>query len=406
LRPASRAYHEIWLDEAKVVTTQEEEPFYGDAYLPRKFKTAIALDSDNCVDIYNHDCGLVAIVENGGVAGFNLLVGGGMGMTHGKPDTIARLAQPIGLVAPTDAVEAVRTVAAIFRDHGNRADRRHARLKYLIQDWGIDRFADEFRRRVSFPLHPAHDLPPPAYHDHLGRHPQGDGRAFYGVFIQNGRIIDRDGELRVKSALREVVAAHRPPLRLTPGQNVLLTDLTDAAIDDIERRLADHGVAPPGDLSAARRYSMACPALPTCGLALAESERLLPSVVDEFEKELESLGLRDAPITLRMTGCPNGCARPYTADIAFVGRRPDVYHVFVGGGLAGDRVADLYAADVPTGDILSTLRPLLMAWAKQRAPDEALGDFYQRFAGGRPPRQQITGSETPTMGTISLPVVS
>lgn len=404
LRPATRAYHEIWLDEEEVVSTQVEEPFYGDTYLPRKFKTGIALDTDNCVDVYSYDCGLIAIVEGGRVVGFNVLVGGGMGMTHGKPDTVARLATPLGFIEPPFAVEAVRNVAAIFRDHGNRADRRHARLKYLIHERGMDWFADEFRRRASFALSPWRDLPPPVLHDHLGRHEQGDGKWFYGVFIENGRIIDRNGS-KMKSALREIVARHRPGIRLTPNQNVLLSDMSEAALDDVESILNDHGVKLLAELSAARRYSMACPALPTCGLAMSESERLMPDVVDAFEAELAALGVGDVPITLRMTGCPNGCARPYTADIAFVGRRPDVYHVYVGGGLGGDRVADLFAADVPTDQLVPTLRPLLSNWARQRRGDEGLSDFYQRIVGHSARREFITGSETPTSPSLSLKVL-
>lgn len=404
LRPASRAYHEIWLDEEEIVSTQNEEPFYGDTYLPRKFKTGISLDSDNCVDIYNYDCGLIAIVEKGRVAGFNIIVGGGMGMTHGKADTMAALALPLGFIDPENAVEAVKTAAAVFRDHGNRAERRHARLKYLLAEWGIDRFADEFRRRVSWQLAPPRPLPPPAFHDHLGRHSQGGGKSFYGIFIENGRIIDRDG-VRAKTALREIISKHRPDIRLSPHQNLLLTDLDDAAVGEIEQTLQAHGVTPVEQLSAARRFSMACPALPTCGLALAESERLMPSVVDRFETELTSLGLRDVPLTLRMTGCPNGCARPYTADIAFVGRTPDVYHVYVGGGMPGDRVADLFAADVPTGELVQVLHPLLANWSKQRRGDESLSDFYQRLVNRPARRVSITGNEQPTAKTIPLPVL-
>ena len=404
LRPASRAYYEIWLDEEELVNTQEDEPFYGDTYLPRKFKTAISLDADNCVDVYNNDCGLIAIVEGGRIVGFNLLAGGGMGMTHGKANTIARLAEPIGFVEPANAVEAVKTVAAIFRDSGNRADRRHARLKYVLQDRGVDWFIDEFRKRVSFSLAPSRPLPAPSYHDHLGKHSQGAGKFFYGLFIENGRIVDRDGE-RMRSALKNVVQTYRPGLRLTPSQNILLTDLDEAAVDGIERTLRAHGVRLVDELSAARRYSMACPALPTCGLAMSESERLMPSVVDRFEAELASLGMRDEPLTLRMTGCPNGCARPYTADISFVGRRPDVYHVFVGGGMPGDRVADLFAEDVATVDLVPTLRPLLTRWSKERRAGESLSDFYQRLAGATVKRQFITGNESPTASKLSLTVL-
>ena len=404
LRPASRAYYEIWLDEEELVNTQEDEPFYGDTYLPRKFKTAISLDADNCVDVYNNDCGLIAIVEGGRIVGFNLLAGGGMGMTHGKANTIARLAEPIGFVEPANAVEAVKTVAAIFRDSGNRADRRHARLKYVLQDRGVDWFIDEFRKRVSFSLAPSRPLPAPSYHDHLGKHSQGAGKFFYGLFIENGRIVDRDGE-RMRSALKNVVQTYRPGLRLTPSQNILLTDLDEAAVDGIERTLRAHGVRLVDELSAARRYSMACPALPTCGLAMSESERLMPSGGDRVEAELASLGMRDEPLTLRMTGCPNGCARPYTADISFVGRRPDVYHVFVGGGMPGDRVADLFAEDVATVDLVPTLRPLLTRWSKERRAGESLSDFYQRLAGATVKRQFITGNESPTASKLSLTVL-
>ena len=405
LAPHSRAYHEIWLDEEKVVSTRPEEPFYGDRYLPRKFKVGIALPHDNCVDVYTQDCGLIAIVSGGAVRGFNLLVGGGMGMTHAKPDTFAKLAEPLGFVALDHAVEAVRTVAAIFRDHGNRADRRHARLKYLMADWGMARFREEFSRRVGFELHDSVALPPPACDDHLGRHEQGDGKWFYGVFVENGRIADQHGH-QIRTALRRIVERHRPGVRLTPHQNILLTHLDRSCLGEIEQTLRDHHVATVEDISAARRWSMACPALPTCGLALAESERLLPSVISTLEDELEKLGLRSEPLTIRMTGCPNGCARPYTADIAFVGRRPDVYHVFVGGGLPGDRVADLYAADVPTGDITRVLRPLLTRWADSRRDGEGLSDFYQRIAGHEGRRIRITGKEEPTSGLIRLDIAT
>ncbi|MEK6797503.1 MAG: NADPH-dependent assimilatory sulfite reductase hemoprotein subunit [Planctomycetota bacterium] len=401
LRPRSNAYHEIWLDGEKVASTQEEEPFYGSTYLPRKFKCGVSLVDDNCVDIYSYDAGLIAMVEGGSVVGYNVVVGGGMGMTHGKEDTIARLAEPLGFVRPGDAVEAVRTIATVFRDHGNRADRRHARLKYVIHQWGIDRFRDEFRRRASFKLEDWRPIPRPVSHDHLGTHAQGDGRRFHGVFVANGRIKD-DGPVRMKSALREIVGRHRAGIALTPHQNVLLTDLTDAAVADVGSILDDHGVAAVERLSAARRHSIACPALPTCGLAMAESERLMPSVVGAFEAALTALGLRDIPISLRMTGCPNGCARPYTADIAFVGRRPGVYQVYVGGGLGGDRVVDLLADDVATADLVPTLRPLLESWASGRRNDESFSEFYQRLLGRTQRRQAITGDETPTLELVQV----
>jgi sulfite reductase beta subunit-like hemoprotein len=403
LRPRTHAYHEIWLDGERQVSSEQEEPFYRDLYLPRKFKTAVGLSTDNCVDIWAQDVGLLAIVRDGRIQGFNLLVGGGLGMTHNKGDTTARLAEPLGFVATEHAVEAVRLVAAIFRDHGNRSDRRHARLKYLLAEWGTPRFREELQRRASFTLEPAVPLGRLPFHDHLGRHRQSDGRWFYGVFVQSGRIVDTPGHA-LKTALHEIVSRLRPGIRLTGQQNLLLTDLDPDGIETVERILSAHGVALPTRLSAARRYSMACPALPTCGLAVAESERAIPGILDQFEAELEGLGLRDAPLTIRMTGCPNGCARPYTADLAFVGRSLGLYNVYVGGGLAGDRLVDLYRADVPVDELLGTVRPLLHRWAAERVENEGLGDFYQRLMGLRATRTVVTGRELPTIDLVPLEV--
>lgn len=403
LRPATHAYHEIWLDDEKHLSTEQEEPFYGDHYLPRKFKTAISMSDDNCVDVYNNDAGLIAVIEGDKVAGFNVLVGGGMGMTHGKADTVARLAEPVGYVATDHGVEAIRTIAAIFRDFGNRADRRHARIKYLINERGIEWFRDEFRRRALFDLHDSRPLPRPHFHDHLGRHSQDDGQWFYGLYIENGRVADRE-DAQLKSALRTIATHLNPGVTLTAQQNILLTGLTQSGVTDLEQMLLDHGVTPTEKLSGVRRFSMACPALPTCGLAMAESERLMPSVVDMFEHELTLLGLRDAPFTMRMTGCPNGCARPYTADISFVGRRPDVYHVYVGGGMEGDRAVDLFAADVSVADLVPLLRPLLQKYAIDRRNGENLSDFYHRLMGHTETRRSITGRENPTKDLVQLAI--
>jgi len=405
LRPASKAYHEIWLDGEKQVSTEEGEEFYGDVYLPRKFKTGVALATDNCVDIWSQDVGLVAIANGRTITGFNVLVGGGLGMTHHKADTTARLAQPLGFVTTEHAVEAVRIVASIFRDYGNRIDRRHARLKYLLAEWGMERFRAEFTRRAEFPLAPPVELPSLPYHDHLGRHRQPDGRWFYGVFVQSGRITDTGGQ-RLKTALHEIVVRLRPGVRLTGQQNLLLTDLDDAGVKAVEATLRAHGVTPAQELSAARRFSMACPALPTCGLAVADSERAIPELLDRFEAELSALGLRDEPLTIRMTGCPNGCARPYTADIAFVGRSLGLYNVYVGGGLGGDRVVDLFRADVRLDELVDAVRPLLVRWAAERAPGEGLSDFYQRLVGRTVRRTSISGREEPSAELVALAVGS
>jgi len=396
LRPRTGAYFEVWLDGERVADSRDVEPVYGDTYLPRKFKTGVAIDTDNSVDIYSYDCGLVAITGGGPtVLGYNLLVGGGFGMTHNKASTFARLASTIGFVAPEHAVAAVRAVCELYRDEGNRSDRKQARLKYLVERWGTERFADALRARITFALHPPAQVPTPLQHDYLGAHPQGDGRYFYGVFVQNGRVADGEAD-RTRSALREIVARLRPGVRLTPMQSVLFTDLSAEGVRHLEEILASHGVRTTAELSAAVRFSMACPALPTCGLALGDGERALPGVLATLEAELRRLDVAHVPLTVRMTGCPNGCARPYNADIGFVGRRPGVYHVFVGGGLRGDRLADLFAADVKLEQLVHVLRPLLERFARERHPDESLGDYYQRFVDRTQPRTLLTGLESPT----------
>lgn len=395
LEPATGAWHEIWLD-GEPVAGGEEEPFYGPAYLPRKFKTGVALDVDNSIDVYTLDCGLVGLTGPGGVTRYVLLAGGGLGMTHRKADTVARLASPIATVPPEHAVEAVRTVAAIFRDHGNRADRRHARLKYLIEEWGVERFREEFARRVTWTPAPPERLPPSRQFAYLGWHPQGDGRWFLGVQIPQGRVSDVEGGAAYRTAVREVADTLQPGIRLTPMQDLLFSDVAGGDRERVDTILRRHGVPGVADLPLLRRRSIACPALPTCGLALAESERIFPDLLATLETAFPVLTRGDAPVTVRMTGCPNGCARPYNADLALVGRRPDVYHIFVGGGLRGDRLADLWDEDVPLDRLVDSLRPLMEQYAQNRHPGEPLGDFYQRWLGRPGPRRLLTGRETPS----------
>ena len=397
LAPATGAYYEIWLDGEKVAREQNdpaagEEPFYGQAYLPRKFKTGIALPEDNSIDVYTQDCGLVAVHDGARITAFNLLAGGGLGMTHRKEDTFARMGSPVGSVAPEHAADAVKTVVAIHRDFGDRSDRRHARLKYVIEDRGLDWFREEFRRRADFPLNDWIDTGPMRVNDYLGRNAQGDGRFFYGVFVENGRIKDEPGR-RALSAFRAICRTIKPTVILTPNQSILFADLQPDDVARLESILAEHGVAPAHAIKGVRRYAMACPALPTCGLALAESERYLPDLLDRIEPALAKYGLDDEPITIRMTGCPNGCARPYTADLAFVGRKPEVYDIYVGGRLAGDRMAELYAESVDAADLPDKLAPLFEAWASRRQGDESLGDFYNRVFADDQPRTIVTGSK-------------
>jgi sulfite reductase beta subunit-like hemoprotein len=407
LRPATGAYHEIWVDGERYTDPDapaREEPFYGDTYLPRKFKLGVAIDTDNSIDVYAYDAGLIAVTRHGRITGYVLTVGGGLGMTHNKPDTIARIASPIALIRPAHAVEAMRAVVEVYRDHGNRHDRRHARIKYLLEDWGVNRFRRELAARVGFELADPPALPAPVQLDHLGRFDQGDGRQFIGVWVPNGRVADTP-QARYRSAFRAVAGTLAPTVILTPMQSLLFADLTPDQADQAEDILRDHGVPRAQSLSAVRRYSMACPALPTCGLALAESERVQPAIIGAIESVFDELAIGDVPLTVRMTGCPNGCARPYNADIGLVGRRPGVYHLYVGGGLGGDRLADLFAADVEQDRIADTLRPLLIRYRDERRPREPLGDFYRRAIADQASRTLITGKEEPSSVRYRLAVL-
>ena len=376
LLPQTRAYHEIWLD-GEQVAGGAPEPIYGDRYLPRKFKIAFGFPSDNCCDVHSNDLGFLVVADAGSLVGFNVLVGGGMGRTHGKTDTYPRLADTLGYARTGEAVEVAEAVVKVQRDHGNRSDRRHARLKYLLDARGLDWFRDQVERELGRPLAPAAPVEVSGIEDHLGWHEQGDGRAFLGVFIENGRVVDGEGR-RLRSALRRVVESVKGGVRFTPQQNLLLTDIPRRQVALVERILSDHGVAQDGSLAPARRWSMACPALPTCGLAVAEAERALPEVIAQLERELELLGLGDAPLTVRMTGCPNGCARPYTADLAFVGRSLNKYGVFVGGSMLGTRLGTLYADLVPRDRLVATVRPLLERYREERLDNERFGDFVHR----------------------------
>jgi sulfite reductase (ferredoxin) len=378
LLPTTRAYHEIWVEgELAAGGEPEPDPVYGTNYLPRKFKTAIAFPDDNCTDVFSNDLGLVVIQHAGHLAGFNVLVGGGLGRTHGKEDTYPRLASPLAFVTPEQVVEIATAVVVVQRDYGNRSDRRRARLKYLLDERGVDWFREQVERVLGRRLEPPHAVEVTGIHNHLGWHRQSDGQWFLGVFIENGRIRDT-ADCQMRAGLRRVIETMRPGVRLSPQQNILLTDVPARQRREIDRILADHGVPAAGDLPLVRTWSMACPALPTCPLALAESERALPGVLDELQVELQRLGLLGEELTVRMTGCPNGCARPYTADIAFVGRSLDKYAIYVGGNLEGTRLATPYADLVPRQRVVSALVPLLERYRTARFPGERFGDFCHR----------------------------
>jgi sulfite reductase (ferredoxin) len=379
LAPRTGSYHEIWLNGARVDHDNpgEDEPLYGKVYLPRKFKTGLALPEDNSVDVYAQDLGLLAIVENDRIAGYNVLVGGGMGMTHGNERTFPHLAQPICYVPAVDVVRMAEAVIRLFRDHGNRADRKRARIKYLVHDWGVARFRDVLTGYTGKPLTPPQSVPVTGFGLYHGWHPQGDGKWWYGISIESGRIKD-EGSLRLRSCLRTLVERHRPELRLTPMQDILLCNLESSALADVESTLAAHGVHRPEEISNVRKYSLACPAIPTCGLAISESERALPGILDTLEAELKNLGLEDEVAGVRMTGCPNGCVRPYQSDIGIVGRSGDKYTLFVGGNTIGDRLNFELADLIPRSAIVSTLTPLLRRFKEERHRSEGFGDWCHR----------------------------
>lgn len=392
LRPATKAYHEIWVNGERQISTMEEEPFYGELYLPRKYKVGVTVMGDNQIDIYSYDAGLIAIVEDERVVGFNVVAGGGLGMSHGRQNTFAQIAHEIGFVSREHGVEAIKVIASIYRDFGNRSDRKQARLKYLINDKGLEWFLKEFKNRCEFEVKPSRVIPKATNQDWLGAHRQNDKLWFYGLFVENGRIKD-DENLKIRTAIRRIVVETNCDITLTAQQSLIFVGLTKDQVERVETILAEYNLETVDQLSAAVRYSMACPALPTCGMAVAESERVAPQVVRQIEELMDSVGVKDEPLTFRMTGCPNGCARPYTADVALVGRRPGIYHLFVGGRLAGDRMADLYAADIKMEEVVEKLRPLVEQWAAHRRPQEGLGDFYQRLFERDKPRQRVTGKE-------------
>lgn len=408
LRPATNAYHEIWVDGERQLTSQESnsetEPLYGETYLPRKYKVGVTVQGDNQLDIYSYDAGLIGIVEDGVLVGWNVVAGGGLGMSHGRPNTFAQLADKIGFVAVENGVAATRVIATIYRDFGNRFDRKQARLKYLIDKMGIEAFRDEFKQRCEFDVQSSREIPEITNEDWMGKHEQGDGKFFYGVFVENGRIKDTN-DVKVRTAFLKIIQQLGCSVTLTAQQSILFNDLTESQVTELEAILIEHQVPLLHAISNARRYSMACPAMPTCGLAVSESERVMPDLITQIENRLAEMGLDDIPLTIRMTGCPNGCSRPYTADIAFVGRRPGVYHLFVGGRLAGDRMADLYAADVKIEEAIETLMPLLTKFAANRNPGEGLGDFYQRILERTESRRRVTGKETPTFDEVQPKLV-
>ncbi|KRW92673.1 sulfite reductase [Alicyclobacillus tengchongensis] len=374
----THAYHEIWLDGERVdpEVDRQQETLYGETYLPRKFKIAFAYEGDNCADIYSNDIGLIAHRDGDQVAGYTLVIGGGMGRPASDKQTAPHLAKPFCFVTPDKLIDVCRAVISIQRDYGNRENRKFARMKYLVLERGIPWFREEAERRLGYALEDPRELVWHSADDHLGEIVQGD-KVHLGLFIENGRIVDKPG-MALKSVLREIMMAYRPGVRLTTQQNLILTDLTREQAAEVATKLEEAGVKLASSYTPVKVRSMACPALPTCGLAIAESERALPGVVADLEKALEELGLQDEPITVRMTGCANGCARPYIAEIGFVGRVIGKYDILLGANVVGTRTNRVYREMVPLSELVPTLYPLLQAYRDERQPGEAFGDYCER----------------------------
>ncbi len=384
LTPRTRAYHEIWLDEEKIEGSEEEvEPIYGKTYLPRKFKIVVAVPPSNDVDIYAHDLGYIAIIEKGKIIGYNVTVGGGMGMTHGNAATHPRLAEVMGFCTPDQVVEVAEKVVLVQRDFGDRSNRAHARLKYTIQDRGLDWFRDEVEQRLGYKLGKAKPFKFDSTGDRYGWNKGADGKWHLTLYIPNGRVKDT-AEFPMKTGLREIAKIHKGDFRLTCNQNLMIGQIADKDRPLIEKMLEQYGLDRGLSSSGLRLNSMACVALPTCGLSLAESERYLPDLVTELEEVVESCGLRDDAIIIRMTGCPNGCARPYLGEIGLVGKAPGKYNLYLGAGFDGARLNRLYKVSVKAEDLKEELRPLIESYAKERKKGECFGDFCMRSGWVKP----------------------
>ena len=383
--PRTKSYHKIWLKngdgDKQLVQGAEDsgdvEPIYGRLYLPRKFKIGVALPDDNCIDVYTHDLGFIAIPDGDQVKGYNVVVGGGQGVTPSAAKTFPALAKKLCFITPDHAVDVATAIVKVQRDHGNRSDRKIARMKYLIAQWGIEKFKAKVEEYYG------NDLPAPLEDDveghkhHMGWVEQGDGNFFYGLNVENGRILDND-DIQLKTAIREICKTYQPGVSFTAHQSILFSNIKPDDREAFEAILTNHKVTLSDDVSTVLKWSMACVAWPTCGLSITESERALPGMVDQLEGELERLGLEKEEFTLRMTGCPNGCARPYNPDIGLVGKAKGKYTVFLGGALLGNRLCFIYKDLVPSDDVVPELAKVFKYFKADREGSETFGDFCHR----------------------------
>ena len=399
LNPQSGAYYEIWLDGEKAISAEEApevkaarqskgkgmivenspEPIYGEQFLPRKFKICVTVPGDNSVDVYTHDISLVVITDNKGeLQGFNVLAGGGLGRTHNKEETFARMSDEIGYVDREDVYDLVKAIVATQRDYGDRFNRRHARMKYLIHDWGVEKFKAKVESYFGKELKPYQKLPAWQYQDFLGWYEQGDGNWFFGISVENGRVKD-EGAFQLKTALREIVQQLNLPMRLSPNHNIIICDIAPDQKERVEDILVNRGIeTDPEAIEPLTRYSMACPALPTCGLAVTESERALPGITDRIRTLLNKLGMVDEHFVVRMTGCPNGCARPYMAELGFVGSAPGKYQIWLGGTPNQTQLAQPYEQKLPVEELETFFEPIFVFFKQNRKSQESFGSFCNR----------------------------
>jgi sulfite reductase (ferredoxin) len=398
LTPRTGAYYEIWLDDEMAITAEpkpevlaalqrngngtlihdNEEPIYGTHYMPRKFKCCVTVPGDNSVDLFSQDVALVVLMNTAGeLEGFNIYAGGGLGRTHNKEETFAQAAEPIGYVDRADIYDLIKAIVATQRDYGDRYNRRHARMKYLLHDWGVEKFRAQVEEYFGKPIQPFRELPEFHYLDYLGWHSQGDGKLFLGISIENGRVKD-EGAFQLKTALREIEQKFALPMRLTASQNIILYEIDPANQVEIQAILDRCGIRKETEIDPLVRYSMACPALPTCGLAVTESERVLPSILERIRLLLTRVGLEQEHFMIRMTGCPNGCARPYLAELGFVGQSPDAYQIWLGAAPNQTRLAEPYIDNMPIAELETTLEPLFVCFKQNRTLNESFGNFCHR----------------------------
>ncbi|MFP3635359.1 assimilatory sulfite reductase (NADPH) hemoprotein subunit [Bacillus sp. SIMBA_033] len=379
LLPRTRAYHEIWLDEERVAGTPdtETEPMYGPLYLPRKFKIGIAVPPSNDIDVFSQDLGFIAIVEEGKLIGFNVAIGGGMGMTHGDTATYPQLSKVIGFCKPEQLYDVAEKTITIQRDYGNRSVRKNARFKYTVDRLGLENVKAELENRLGWQL----DEAKPYHFDHNGDRygwVKGvKGKWHFTMFIEGGRVTDYEN-YKLMTGLREIAKVHTGDFRLTSNQNLIIGNVSSQKKNQISALIEQYGLTDGRQHSALRRSSMACVALPTCGLAMAEAERYLPKLIDKIEDIVDENGLRDEEITIRMTGCPNGCARHALGEIGFIGKAPGKYNMYLGAAFDGSRLSKMYRENIGEEEILSELRTILPRYAKEREEGEHFGDFVIR----------------------------